>query len=346
MRLRACGVALELQRAAPVHVGRLGGIRLARALGPGHGLRGRCGRARVVAADKCVSGAKASGAGTAGVVVERIGQGLERLHVGQRLGAPAGVAQHRAALQQQCEAGLGIGLGGQREGAAQAVERGHVGIAAGCVFTGLAEIQRRVGVVAAALEVLCDQTEVFARALAAARRQPIGRAAVLLALVALEHAVVSHLMQQVVLEDVLVHALERAGLAAVHQLAALQRFQRRRRGLGRIAGDALQGLVPEHMADHAGMLQRRALGQRQAVQPRLQHPGQRGRHMHGDELVGLHMPRLGGRQDHAVVDQHAQQFLGEVRVAFGAAGEQVAQRGWHRGKPAEQRVGQVAAAAA
>ena len=49
--------------------------------------------------------------------------------------------------------------------------------------------------------------------------------------------------------------------------------------------------------------------------------------------------------DDAVVDEHADQLLDEVRVAFGAAREQVAQRRRHRLEPAEQRLDQLARAA-
>ena len=66
--------------------------------------------------------------------------------------------------------------------------------------------------------------------------------------------------------------------------------------------------------------------------------------MHAEQLVGHHLPALGADDDDAVVDQHTHQFLEEVRVAFGAAGEQVAQRGRHGLEPAQQRVGQFAAA--
>ena len=49
--------------------------------------------------------------------------------------------------------------------------------------------------------------------------------------------------------------------------------------------------------------------------------------------------------DHAVVDQHADQLLDEVRVALGAAREQVAQRRRHGLELAEQRLDELARAA-
>ena len=98
----------------------------------------------------------------------------------------------------------------------------------------------------------------------------------------LEHALVGDLVQHVVLEDELARSLEGARLAAVGELAPHQAVERG----GRRRGDALQRLVPEHVADHARLLQRRLLGRRQAVDARLQDAGERRRHAHVEELVG------------------------------------------------------------
>ena len=67
--------------------------------------------------------------------------------------------------------------------------------------------------------------------------------------------------------------------------------------------------------------------------------------MHGQQLVGDHAPTFRAGDDDAVVDQHAHQFLDEIRNALGAAGEQVAQRSGHGFEPAQQGVGEFAATA-
>ena len=84
---------------------------------------------------------------------------------------------------------------------------------------------------------------------------------------------------------------------------------------------------------------------RQAVDARLQDAGERRRHAHVEQLVGADAPRLAVGDDDAVVDQHADQLFDEVRVAFGAAREQVAQRRRHGLEPAEQGLDQLARAA-
>ena len=99
------------------------------------------------------------------------------------------------------------------------------------------------------------------------------------------------------------------------------------------------------MADHARLLQRRLLGRRQAIDARLQDAGERRRHADVEKLVGGNAPRLAVGDDDAVVDEHADQLLDEVRVAFGAAREQVAQRHRHRLEAAQQRLDQLARAA-
>ena len=214
-------------------------------------------------------------------------------------------------------------------------------VAARRVAAGPVEIVDGVAGVAGALVVVGDEAEMLARPIAAAHYQPLGRLPVLIAPGALEHAVVGDLVQHVVLEDELARALEGARLAAVRELALQQTVERCR--LDR--RNAMQGLVPEHVADDAGLLQRPLLRRWQAVDARLKHAGQRRRHVHLEQLVGDDVPFVATGDDDAVVDQHAHQLLDEIRVAFGTAREQVAQCRRHRRQPKQQRVDQLAAAA-
>ena len=260
-------------------------------LGQGDGARRRRGGAGVVADEERERGARSRGASAKRVVTELLGSLLERGDVFGLLVAPAGVAVDRATRLEQREAGRRIVGRNERQGAAEVVERGRVDIAARRVLAGAAQVVDGIGDVAGALVVLGDQAEVLARAVAAAQDQPVGGEPMLLAARLLQHALVGDLVQDVVLEDELARALEGARLAAVGELAprqAVERGDRRR-------GDALQRLVPEDVADHARLLQRRLLGRRQAVDARLQHAGERRRHANVEQLVGRDAPRLARR---------------------------------------------------
>ena len=253
----------------------------------------------------------------------------------------ARVAEYTAAREQQREAGCRVVGRHERECPGEVIERRGAGITGGGVFTGLAKVVDRVDGVTGALVVFGNQAEVFARAVAAAHHEPVGRLAVVLALVALEHTLIGDLMQHMVLEHEFVRALEGAGLAAVGELASHQAVECIRRA-GR---DAAQGLVPEHVADHARLLQRSFLAGGQAVDAGLQHAGECRRHMHVEQLVGDHPPLLGACDDNAVVDQHADEFFDEVWISFRAGGEQIAQRGRHGFEAAQQGIDEFAAAA-
>ena len=109
-------VALELERARPVQERRERGPLLAGSLGQRHGALGRLDGARVVAGDERERGAKTGRAGAPAVVVEHLGQRLERLDVGALLGAPARFRVDAAARQEQREAGRRVGLGNESPG--------------------------------------------------------------------------------------------------------------------------------------------------------------------------------------------------------------------------------------
>ena len=126
----------------------------------------------------------------------------------------------------------------------------------------------------------------------------------------LEHALVGDLVQHVVLEDELARALEGARLAPVGELAPRQAVERVACG----RGDPLQRLVPEHVADHAGLLQRRLL--RPAAGRRCAPAGRRSSVDGTRTSSSLSAETRHGslrRDDDAVVDQHADQLLDEVR---------------------------------
>ena len=111
--------------------------------------------------------------------------------------------------------------------------------------------------------------------------------------------------------------------AARDQLLAQQRRQRRR--VRRI--DRRERPVPEHMADHAGLLQRAAA--RRGGRPSSRAcstPVSVGGTRVASSRSGMHAssPRAG--LDGALVDQHLDQLFHVERVALGAAGDELAQR--------------------
>ena len=169
--------------------------------------------------------------------------------------------------------------------------------------------------------MISNESVVFSGALATRGHQPLRRQTVLLALVPLEHAVVGNLVQEMVLEHVLADTLERAGVTGAHQIASHQDIKRLRRSRSNMS----QRLVPEHMADHAGLLQRSLRGGRQPVEAGLQHPGQRRRHPHFGQVVGGQPPLVPVGGDDTVIDQHGHQLFEEIRVAFGISRQHVTQ---------------------
>ena len=172
-------------------------------------------------------------------------------------------------------------------------------------------------------------------------RQPVGRARMRLALGALEHGVVGHLMQDLVMESVFAAALgERPGcLPRMDELARHERPQMHPRRRVHMS----QRRIPERHADHARHLQGASLRRGQAVEPGLQHADQRRRH--GDRVQPLRVqrPALGRDADRARVDQHLDQFFHVEGIAFGPRSEQLAQIGRQLGKPLQQLFGQGAA---
>jgi hypothetical protein len=152
----------------------------------------------------------------------------------------------------------------------------------------------------------------------------------------LQNAVVDDLVQQVVLERVLAGVVERRGVAAHDEPLSQQHRQHLERG----AVDRCERAVPEHVPDHGGLLQSPALARRQRIDARLQHAGQGRRYMRFEQLVGQHAPPVGLDADDAVVDQHLDQFFHVERVAFGAGGQQRAQRRRDLGQALQQDLGQ------
>ena len=89
-------------------------------------------------------------------------------------------------------------------------------------------------------------------------------------------------MQDLVAKGVLAQAIERGVRLAAARARASTSDGKASLAL-RIERD--QRLVPEDRADHAGLLQRELLGGGQAVEPRLQHARQRGRHLGREQLA-------------------------------------------------------------
>src|SRR5262249_50945664 len=122
-----------------------------------------------------------------------------------------------------------------------------------------------------ALVVVRDDAVELAGALTALGHEPLGRQAMLMALIAPEHPVVRHLIQEVVLERVLARSLEGAGLLRADQVTAPQALE----GLSRSGGVIWHGLAQDHVADHARERERSFLRGWQSVEASLQHAGKR-----------------------------------------------------------------------
>src|SRR5207344_2632473 len=111
----------------------------------------------------------------------------------------------------------------------------------------LAPVGRRRRRVSRALVVIRDEPVELTGALAALGHEPLGSPTMLIALVASEHTVVGRLMQQMVLERILPHPLERARFTNTNQIPVQKTVE----GLGHPRSDALQRLIPEYVADYA-----------------------------------------------------------------------------------------------
>ena len=150
-------------------------------------------------------------------------------------------------------------------------------------------------------------------------------------------------MQELVREGVFTRALDAAVRHEV--LVRHDQFmaQQGRQGRRRCRVQRLQGLVPEHVADDAGLLQRQPLGRAQPVQARLQYAGEGLRHRRAQQFLGVHAPGFGIGLDGLLLDQHLDQLFHVERIAFGAASDQLAQRDRHLGQLPEQFVDQQAA---
>ena len=106
------------------------------------------------------------------------------------------------------------------ERSTEVAQRGIRDIGSGGNLSRLAPVGYRGLGVGRALVVVRDEPVELGGALAALGHQPLGGQVVLQALVVPEHAVIRHLMQQVVLERELAHAVEGAGLTTADQIAA------------------------------------------------------------------------------------------------------------------------------
>ena len=206
------------------------------------------------------------------------------------------------------------------------------------VLAGALQIIHRTRRVAGTLVVIRNQREM--RRLAAPR-EPRRNLAMRLALDALQHAVVRHLVQNVMLENVFAHAFEGGRLARIDQLATRQQ----RQNLGRFRIEHQQGFFPEHVTDDGSELERRTLLGRKGIEACLKNAGERCRHARADEPFGYDAPALCIGFDDAVVDQHLDQLFHVERIALRSPGNQFVQR---RGNPVEalqQHAGEFAAVA-
>ncbi len=93
---------------------------------------------------------------------------------------------------------------------------------------------------------------------------------------------------------------------------------------------------PEHRADHTRLLQRQPLRAGQAVEPRLQHAGERRRYRVGLQPRSVELPAVGAGAQRALVDQHLHQLFHVERIAFGARDQQRLQLVRHARQPLQQ----------
>ncbi len=181
-----------------------------------------------------------------------------------------------------------------------------------------------------------DEIGELVHAVAAGPDEPLGRAVVVVAPQPPQDALVGHVAQEGVLEDVFARALEGGLLARVDQLALPQRGEQRREDLRLGLAQVGHGRVPKETADDGSALQRLALGRWQAVEAGLQHARQRGWYVDGVQPFGVDGPALvlvqhrplvarPGRcqvaraaLDDALLDEHLDQFFDVEGVALGA----------------------------
>ena len=154
-----------------------------------------------------------------------------------------------------------------------------------------------------------------------------------------QQPVIGHLVQQIVLKGVLARIVERRGVVAHDEALA----QQHRQGFERRRVDGRERPVPEHVPHHRRVLQSEPLVGLQRVKARLQHTGEGRRHVGHQQLVGQDSPALRFGEDHAVVEQHLDQFFHVKRVAFRATRQQRAQCGRYLGKAVQQQVGEFVA---
>jgi hypothetical protein len=163
--------------------------------------------------------------------------------------------------------------------------------------------------------------------------EPASGEAVVVAPMAAKHPFVGDVTQQGVLEQELPAAVERRFLALVHDLPSAQAVERlggRALRLGQrlvaVEAQGLDGVVPEHAADHRSALQRQALGDRQRFEAGLQHAAQGGRDLGVLEALVEHLPDVGFGGDHVGLDEPVDQLLDVERVALRRHHDQVAER--------------------
>ena len=106
-----------------------------------------------------------------------------------------------------------------------------------------------------------------------------------------------------------------------------------------------QRLVPEHRADHAGLLQRALLGGGRPSSRACSTPVRVGGTLVASSLSALSVQRSPPVLDRALVDQHLDQLFHVEGIALGAAGDELAQRCGNLGQLLQQLVGELAACA-
>ena len=256
------------------------------------------------------------------VVVLCFGEGLQGCNGSFMFVRVAPARADAGAHAQQGETALRVAAAVERQRAIGVRQRRAVGVAGARFLRGQCPVFSSTVRYTGAFEVFCDEARELGTAPDAARFQPQRGTVVLLAFVTLEHGAIGDLVQQVVAKSKFPGVAKSAlgvrqrqrTLAQRQQLAGCARVQRGQR------------VVPEHGADHAGLLQRTPLRRQQGVQPGLQHTHQRGRHLHLPQAFGRQLPGRGGSDQHALVDQHLQQRFHVERVAFGALDQQLLQR--------------------
>ena len=246
---------------------------------------------------------------------------------------------HVADAVQQRTAADRLRLAQQGQCAPQPGRAGHAREALLGLLGGPLEAVDRQRRLAGAFCMLAGHRQELAAAAWGALAQPACRRAVAPLAFGFQQRVVGHLVQQVVVELALDGAFEVAAVAHLHESRPLQR----RQGQRCVGVQRLQRVVPEDVANDAGLAGSLPFRGRQGVEPRLQQADQRARQAHGSQPIDLHRPvRLAGDDD-PVVDEPAHQLLHVVRVALGLADDELDQPGWHRGDALQQRLHQQVA---